>query len=135
MKIAIKTLLKCFLFLLIFYTPTASAQRLYFCKAVSPEGDPVGLSNLFTVNQESNSISALVKLSKHIEVSEVEFRIYRLLGNGDEVVVSTVPFKVDGSWFWFWKELKFYEQGSYKVYLFAGNEKPLCSETLDIFKE
>ncbi len=126
---------KCLLFLILLNSLSASAQRLYFCKAVTPEGDPMGLNNFFIINQESNSISALVKLNKHIEVNEVEFRLYRLLGNGDEVIISTIPFKVDGSWLWFWKELKFNELGSYKVYLFAGGEKPLCSETLDIFKE
>jgi ABC-2 type transport system permease protein len=52
-----------------------------------------------------------------------------------EVIISSVPFKVEGNWMWFWKELKFSETGSYKVYLYAGGENLICSETLDIYKE
>lgn len=124
------------IFLILFcITLSANAQRLYLCKAVTPEGDPMGLSQFFKITQENISISALVKLYKHSEVEEVEFRIYRVLADNSEVIISSVPFKIEHSWLWFWKELKFSEPGAYKIYLYMNAEKPLCSETLDIYKE
>ncbi len=135
MKTALKIALQGFLFSFLLNSFSASAQRLYFCKAVTPEGDPMGLSQFFPISEESISISALVKLYKHAEVEEVEFRIYRLLADKGEVIISSVPFKVEANWMWFWKELKFFETGSYKVYLYAGGENLICSETLDIYRE
>jgi hypothetical protein len=133
MKTALKIALKGFLFSFLFSSISASAQRVYFCKSVSEEGDPVGLNQFFYIPQEGITISVLVKLPYQIEATQLELRFFKLDSLNNETYLSTVPFDVEKTWTWFWKGVNFNEPARYKVYAYADKERFLCSETMDAY--
>ncbi|MCG3166577.1 MAG: hypothetical protein POELPBGB_02357 [Bacteroidia bacterium] len=133
MKTALKIALKGVLFSLLFCSVSASAQRVYFSKSVSDEGDPVGLNQFFYVTQEGITIAVLVKLPYQIEATQIDLRFFKLDSLNNELYLSTVPFDVETTWTWFWKGVNFNEPARYKVYAYADKERFLCSEIMDLY--
>ncbi|MGE0636863.1 MAG: hypothetical protein AB7P01_10520 [Bacteroidia bacterium] len=133
MKSALTLALKGFLFSLLFISFSATAQRIYFSKSVSEDGDPVGLNQFFYIPQEGITVSMLVKLPYSVEATQIEFRFFKIDSLNNETYLSTVPFDVEKTWTWFWKGIDFREPGRYKVYAYADKERFLCSEIVDAY--
>ena len=133
MKTALKIALKGFLFSLLFTTVSASAQRVYFSKSVTDEGDPVGLNQFFYLPQEGSTIAVLIKLPYQVEATQMELRFFKLDSLNNETYLSAVPFDVEKTWTWFWKGVRFNEPARYKVYAYADKERFLCSEIVDLY--
>lgn len=135
MKTALKIALKGLLFSLIFTHYSATAQRLYFSKSVTDDGDPVGLNQFFYIPQDGVNIVVLLKLPYQVDATQIDFRFFRLDSLNNETYLSTVSFEVEENWTWFWKSVDFHESARYKVYAYADKERLLCSETVDAYRE
>lgn len=133
MNKALKFALTGFLFFCLSSTYHATAQRVYFCKSVSADGDPVGLNQFFYIPENGINISLLIKLPQPIDATSIELRFFKLDSLNNETYVSSVPFDVEKTWTWFWKGVDFHEAARYKVYVFADKERLLCSEVADAF--
>jgi hypothetical protein len=130
MKTALKIALQGFLFSFLLTAFSASAQRIYFSKSVSAEGDPVGLNEFFYIPQEGITVSVLIKLPYSVEATQMELRFFRLDSMNNETYLSNLTFDVEPTWTWFWKGVDFHDPARYKVYAYADKERLLCSEVV-----
>ncbi|MFZ7114039.1 MAG: hypothetical protein ACO1G9_01575 [Bacteroidota bacterium] len=108
-----------FLFLMLAAT-TIRAQDVFFCEKVTKDGMPVNPSGYFIISKKGGFFNVLVKHKNPIASSEVTFDIYLMIDN-KETFINSVKMKVDPESTWFYKEITFYKQGIYKVYVY--NEK------------
>lgn len=133
MKTALTLALKGILFFLLLSTFSVSAQRIYFCKSVSAEGDPVGLNQFFYIPQQGITVAILIKLPYSVDATQIEMRFFKLDSMNNETYLSTVSYDVEDTWTWFWKGVDFKEPARYKVYAYADKERFLCSEVVDAY--
>jgi hypothetical protein len=107
-------------FFLLFSGVTVKAQDVIFCERVAKDGTPINPSGYFSISKKGGFFNVLVKHKNPIASSEVTFDIYLMIDN-KETFINTVKMKVDPESTWFFKEITFYKQGVYKVYVY--NEK------------
>lgn len=133
MKTALTLALKGFLFSILLNSFSASAQRIYFSKSVSDDGDPVGLNEFFYIPEDGITVAVLIKLPYSVEATQIEMRFFKLDSMNNETYLSTVPYDVEKTWTWFWKGVDFKEPARYKVYAYADKERFLCSEVVNAY--
>lgn len=107
-----------FFFLLAF--AGLQAQDVIFCEKVAKDGTAINPSGYFSISKKGGFFNVLVKHKNSIASEEVTFDIY-LMVNGKETFVNSVKMKVNPESTWFYKEITFYKQGVYHVYVY--NEK------------
>ena len=96
------------------------AQDVIFCEKVAKDGSPVNPSGYFSISKKGGFFNVLVKHKNPIASSEVTFDIYLMIDK-KETFINSVKMKVDPESNWFYKEITFFKQGVYKVYVY--NEK------------
>ena len=96
------------------------AQDVIFCEKVDKDGMPINPSGYFSISKKGGFFNVLVKYKNPIASAEVTFDIY-LMVNKNETFINSVKMKVDPESTWFYKEITFYKQGVYHVYVY--NEK------------
>ncbi len=107
-----------FIFLLIGFS--AQAQDVIFCEKVGKDGMPINPSGYFSISKKGGFFNVLVKHKNPIASSEVTFDIYLMIDK-KETFINSVKMKVNPESTWFYKEITFYKQGVYHVYVY--NEK------------
>ena len=108
------------------------AQVLYFCEDVDEDGYPENESSAFTIGTEGGWLKFLVRLDEEVDCNEVKYVIYKVARSGKEKYSTTIYQDVEENWVWFWKQVTFYDDGSYKVYVYDKYDKFLSSGSLKI---
>lgn len=130
MKIFNKSLLH-LLFLFLFTPGVSNSQNLFFCESVDEYGDPVNESDYFTISLDGGYLDFLVQMDYRVGVNLVCFKIYKV-ENGKEIYDNSIWQDVEPNWTWFWKEIIFYEDGIFNVYVYDEKENFLASGTIQI---
>lgn len=122
-----------FLFMFLFvFAEAVSAQTIYFCEGVDDDGYPITESNTFYINKSSGGyLYFLTRMPYEIGCYEISYDIYKVQG-GKETYSTTIYQDVEPNWTWFWKQVTFYEKGTYKIYLYDEDSYLLASATLYI---
>src|SRR5262245_9032885 len=115
----------CF-FLFLFAFPTFS-QSLIFCEKVNNDGTPVKPSHIFTISKKGGFFDFLVVLPSSANTNEVKYDIFMVDNEGKETFNETVSQSVQKEWVWFSKEFTFFKPGDYTVYVYAADDKLLCT--------
>lgn len=108
------------------------AQCMHFCKDVDEDGYPKNESTSFTIGSERSWLKILVKLDDAINCNEVKYVIYQVTRNGEEKYDNTITQEVEEDWVWFWKEITFYNDGKYNVYVYDEYDNFLVSSSVSI---
>jgi flagellar hook assembly protein FlgD len=131
-----KTLLAASIVLFVFANANAQTS-LKFCVDIGKAGTCKTQTSEFKISKDGGTISFLLKSAVPLGVTDVNYKIYKLLDNGQEVYNSTINQKLDTAWTFAWEEAVFYDEGTYKVKVFdaSGHETFLCSNILKIFMQ
>jgi len=103
-----------------------NAQTVYFCEGVDDDGYAIGSSSSFTISRSGGYLYVLTRLGYRCETSHVYFDFYKINSRGKEVFEETLEMDTEPSWSWFWKEVTFYEPGTYVVYIADEYGYPLA---------
>jgi hypothetical protein len=111
-----------------------SAQSLYFCEEVDDDGFAVNESSVFNIPDDGGYLYFLVRMGRGNEVdcNEVLFDIYKVDSDGEEKFDNTIYQDVEPDWNWFYKQITFYDRGTYKVYVYDEDWQFLTSSTVKI---
>lgn len=111
-----------------------SAQSLYFCEGVDDDGYAVNDASTFTVGDNGGYLYLLVRMGRgrEIDCKEVILDIYKVNSRGKETFDNTIYVDVEPDWNWFWKQVTFYDRGTYKVYVYDEDWKFLTSSQVKI---
>lgn len=121
--------------MLFFLIKTGAAQyTLNFCEDVNNDGKPLMISNSFMVDTSGGLVKFYLKADKNFNTSAMEFRIYYLDRSGKEEEIERLSQRVEPSWDYIWKELAFFDPGTYRVKVYNGNSTYLTSANLLIRK-
>lgn len=122
------------LFSIIFFITitSVSAQSLYFCEDVDEDGYAINSSNTFTITEDGGSLKILCRVGYEVEAYSVEFAIYEVDSDGNEVYDNTIYMDVEPDWVWFYKEIIFYRAGKFNVYVSTDEDEFLASASVRI---
>jgi hypothetical protein len=122
-----------FILLLFVIANTTYAQySLTFCKEVSTEGLAQKPGSTFTTEQDGNTLKMLVKSDDKFTTYQVEYRIFYVDASGKESEVSKLPQMVEPNWDFAWKEVVFYDPGTYRIKVYDEKGNYLTSANVNI---
>lgn len=108
------------------------AQSLYFCESVDADGYPIGESTVFNIPSAGGYLNMLVRLPYSLDVTSVRYEIYKVDRSGNESYDNTIYQDTERSWVWFWKQVTFYQTGTYNIYVYDPSNYLLTSGTIKI---
>ncbi len=128
-----KNLFACIVLLIIAFTSNYSfAQSLQFCEDVSSDGIPIKASTVFNICSKGGYLKCLTSLPYRVGTSSVNYEVYRIDYDGNEKYDNTIYQEVDPSWTWFYKEITFYDEGRYNIYVYDSSKNFLASAQIRI---
>jgi hypothetical protein len=110
-----------FLFL---FPLTIFSQRVVFCEKVNSFGKPENESSIFNIGSNGGYFKVLVTLKNKVESKKVVFDIYKIDGK-KKSLDNTIKMEVNPALTWFYKEITFYKEGEYQVYVYDEKDKLL----------
>ncbi|HAP01962.1 MAG TPA: hypothetical protein DCQ93_08575 [Bacteroidetes bacterium] len=122
------------LFIFLSIAVGTSAQTIYFCESVDQSGAPVNQSNAFIIGNNGGYFDFLVKLPYEARSYYVNYDIYKLSSDGSEQFDNTIRQEIEPDYNWFWKEVTFYDEGTYKVYVYDDNDYLITSSSVKVRK-
>lgn len=120
---------------LLFVTASSQAQSLYFCEAVDKDGYAINESNTFVIGKNGGYFDLLVRLPYELKSYYVNYDIYEVRADGSEQFSTTVRQDAQPEWEFFWKEMTFYDEGTYKIYVYDDNDYLLTSSSVKVKKQ
>lgn len=120
---------------MLFFSSTTNAQSLFFCEAVDKDGYAVNESSTFLIGNNGGYFDLLVRLPYELKSYYVNYDIYEVKADGSEMFSSTVRQDAQPEWQYFWKEMTFYNEGTYKIYVYDDNDYLLTSSTVKVKKQ
>jgi hypothetical protein len=100
------------------------SQQVIFCEDVDASGNPKATSDVFTIGQEGGFFKILVRLNKQVSCKKVIFDIYKI-EKGKEIFDNTLRMDIRPELTWFFKEITFFKQGDFHVYIYDERDKLL----------
>jgi len=110
----------------------AKSQTLTFCDRVDGSGGAVNSYSTLTVQKNGTPVTFLFTLPKNTPCRNVNFDVYRIV-NEKEVYQSTIKQPASSN-NWVSKQMTFYQEGKYIVYVFDDEDKQLAKGTLMVKK-
>jgi hypothetical protein len=119
--------------ILFFFVKVSSAQySLTFCENVNDAGKPLHPSNLFMVSPSGSALKVLLKADEGFKTDKMDFKIYYINDSGKEEEISKLPQKVEPKWNYTWKEVVFFDPGSYRVKVYDGKGGYITSANVSV---
>ena len=119
--------------LVLFFTSGLShSQSLYFCEGVDDDGYAIDESSVFTIPDDGGYLYVLTRLPYEVACKSVRYEVYKVNSRGKETYDNTIYQDVEKGWVWFWKQITFYDRGTYKIYVYDEDWKFLTSNTVKI---
>ncbi len=111
---------------------TVYSQTLQFCEDVSSDGAPIKPSTVFLISTKGGYLKCLTSLPYRVGTSNVSYEVYKIDSEGNETYDTSIPQTVDPSWTWFWKEITFYDEGRYNIYVYDSDKNFLASQQIRV---
>lgn len=110
-----------------------SAQySLTFCETVGDDGRPNKPSNSFMVAHDGSSLKVLLKSDKKLDSDQLTFKIFFINEAGKEEAVSELSQKIEPAWTYVWKDIVFFDSGSYRIKVYNTEGTYLTSANLKV---
>lgn len=110
----------------------AHSQTLSFCERVNADGSAVNSYSSYTIEKNGSPVTFLFTVPTNATTQNVNFDVYRVM-NGKEVYQSTVK-QAASQKNWITKQMTFYQEGQYVIYVFDEKDKNLAKATLTVKK-
>src|SRR5690348_516192 len=121
------------LILFALWFPTeAICQKLTFCEKVDAAGHPQNQSDRFSISKKGGFIQVLVHCNKSVGSKFVVIDVYSLK-DGKEAFENSIRMNVNPLNTWFFKELTFYKEGDFVVYVYDERDQMLAVGKLRTF--
>jgi hypothetical protein len=120
----------------LFCTLASSGQTaLRFCVQVDSTGKCAKPSTEFHVSDQGGTISFLLSNKQGLNAEKVRCKVYFLDESGNEKLTTSLDQNIRKDWTYSWLDVIFYNPGTYKVKVYAIDDKEtfMCSEILKIF--
>ncbi|MCS6933989.1 MAG: hypothetical protein NZM35_02410 [Chitinophagales bacterium] len=121
-----------FLFLIGLSHGVGAQYSLIFCEDVTRDGKPTAVSNSFMVDEDGGMLKFLLKAEDGINTDKIEYRILYVHSNANEEEVARMSQNTEPTWNYAWKEVIFFDPGTYKVKVYTGRGSYLTAATLTI---
>ena len=119
----------------LFVATTSKAQSLYFCESVDKDGYALNESNSFVIGSNGGYFDFLVRMPYDLRSYYINYDIYEVKNDGTEQFSSTIRQDSQPDWQFFWKEVTFYDAGTYKIYVYDDNDYLITSATVKVKKQ
>ena len=120
-------------FILLMLIKFSSAQySLTFCEGITTEGKPIKASNSFMIGHTGSILKLLLKADNRLNSEQMDFRIYYINDSGKEEELSKLPQNVQPNWNYAWKEVVFFDAGTYRVKVYNSKGSYLTSANLSV---
>jgi hypothetical protein len=106
-------------------------QEVKFCEKVDKSGNAINVSEHFNISRKGGLIKMLVHCGKRVNSSEVIFDVYSLK-DGKEKFENTIRMSVNPLDTWFYKELSFFKEGDFIVYVYDEKDQLLGTGKLTL---
>ena len=110
----------------------ANSQSLQFCEDVGSNGAAIKPSTVFSISTKGGYLKCLTTLPYRVGTTSVSYEVYRIDSEGNETYDNSILQTVDPSYTWFWKEITFYDEGRYNIYVYDSDKNFLASEQIRI---
>ena len=114
-------------FALLVIADNISAQSIYFAEEVSSDGYPITESSVFNISRNGGYFDVLVRLPNEVNCRSVRYEIYR---NGK--YSTTIYQDTERNWVWFYKQITFYDPGTYDIDVFDCYDYRLVSGSVRV---
>ncbi len=111
---------------------TAFSQSLQFCEDVGSNGAPIKPSTVFDISNKGGYLKCLTTLPYRVGTSSVSYEVYKIDSEGNEKYDNSIQQTVDPGYTWFWKEITFYDEGRYNIYVYDSDKNFLASQQIRI---
>ncbi|MEO8664933.1 MAG: hypothetical protein ABI462_05495 [Ignavibacteria bacterium] len=118
--------------LLLCISGITSSQSLQFCEDVGSNGAAIKPSTVFSISTKGGYLKCLTTLPYTVGTSSVSYEVYRIDSEGNETYDNSIQQTVDPGYTWFWKEITFYDEGRYNIYVYDSDKNFLASEQIRI---
>ncbi len=108
------------------------SQSLQFCEDVSSDGLPIKPSTVFSISSKGGYLKCLTTLPYRVGTVNVSYEIYKIDSEGNQTYNNSIQQAVDPSWTWFWKEITFYDEGRYDIFVYDIDKNFLASQQIRI---
>ncbi len=119
----------------LFISTNSVAQSLHFCEAVDEDGYAINESNTFLIGNDGGYFDLLVRLPYELKSYYVNYDIYEVKADGSEQFNLTIRQDAQPDWEFFWKEMTFYNEGIFKVYVYDDNDYLITSSIVNVKKQ
>jgi hypothetical protein len=103
------------------------AQSIYFCESVDGDGYPISESSVFNIGSNGGYLDVLVRLPYEVACRSVRFELYR---NGK--YNTTIYMDTERNWVWFYKQITFYDSGTWDIDVYDCYDSKLTSGSVRI---
>jgi hypothetical protein len=111
----------------------SSAQySLTFCENVNDDGKALHPSNSFMISPNGSALKFLVKADDGFKTDDMDFKIFYINDSGKEEEISKLPQKVEPKWNYTWKEVVFFDAGTYRVKVYDSKGVYLTSANINV---
>lgn len=124
----------CFLSFLMFGMVWCSYGQytLIFCEDIDAEGNPKMAATAFMVSDRGGMLRFLVRSDQVIEPGNLKYQLFYINETGNEEAVAEFQQIVETDWNYVWKDVVFFESGTYRVKVYNSKEDYLTSANLNI---
>ena len=120
-------------FIFLLFIEVGSAQySLTFCENVNNDGKALHPSNSFMVSPNGSALKFLVKSDEGFKTENMDFKIFYINDTGKEEEISKLPQKIQTDWNFTWKEVVFFDSGTYRVKVYDSNGAYLTSANINV---
>lgn len=112
------------LLVLLLFPLISFSQQLTFCENVDAAGRPTNASDRFKISKKGGYIKLVVNCKKRINSNSVVFDVYSSR-DGKEIFENSIRMKTNSFNSWFFKELTFYKEGDFVVYVYDETDQLL----------
>jgi hypothetical protein len=110
----------------------AAQYSLTFCENVNNDGKPLHPSNSFLVSPNGSALKFLVKADDGFKTEDMDFKIFYINEAGTEEEISKLPQKIEPKWNYTWKEVVFFDPGTYRVKVYDSKGVYLTSANINV---
>ncbi len=103
------------------------AQSMYFCEDVDKDGYAISESSVFNIGSNGGYLDVLVRLPYEVACRSVRYELY-LNGKYN----TTIYQDTERNWVWFYKQITFYDSGTWDVYVYDCYDSQLTSGSVRI---
>jgi hypothetical protein len=120
-------------FILLLFIEVGSAQySLTFCENVNNEGKALHPSNSFMISPNGSALKFLLKADEGFKTENMDFKIFYINDTGKEEEISKLPQKIQSDWNFTWKEVVFFDPGTYRIKVYDSKGAYLTSANINV---